>query len=232
MEKNNQVKEIIQLKNLIVNKESREILIDNNTLKLTQKEYEVLLYLVENVDLPLTREQLVETIWGFDFEGEDRVVDDLVKRLRKNLRMVVLKLKLLQSGVMDIKLKTNNSISKRIMIGFIGILIITFIITTILYSAFSEKVVVSQAKSELVEASEFIEQNLLSMFGNNVNERSMNARLVSNISLISKFLNMQTILINEDSRVIYPRDGWNLNKVELFKKNLRLEDNKYILYET
>ncbi len=53
---------------------------------MTQKEYELFLYLAENVNLPVTREQLVENVWGFDFEGELRVVDDLVKRLRKKLK--------------------------------------------------------------------------------------------------------------------------------------------------
>lgn len=86
IDKNKEKNEETIFKNLRVNKDSREIIVNDNKLKLTQKEYEVILYLIENVNLPLTREQLIETIWGFDFEGEDRVVDDLVKRLRKKLK--------------------------------------------------------------------------------------------------------------------------------------------------
>lgn len=76
----------INIRNLSIHKEFREITVDKNKLRLTQKEYEVLVYLSDNIGLPMTREQLVENIWGFDFDGEIRVVDDLVKRLRKILK--------------------------------------------------------------------------------------------------------------------------------------------------
>ncbi len=79
-------KNILEVKDLKIFTELREIIVKENKLKTTQKEYELFLYLVENANLPITREQLVENIRGFDFEGEVRVVDDLVKRLRKKLK--------------------------------------------------------------------------------------------------------------------------------------------------
>ncbi len=54
-------------------------------LKLTTKEYDLLEFLVRNKNMPFTREQLLERVWGYDYLGDIRVIDDLVKRLRKKL---------------------------------------------------------------------------------------------------------------------------------------------------
>ena len=52
---------------------------------MTPKEYELLLYLVENKNIVLTREQLLSSIWGYDFYGDDRTIDTHVKTLRSRL---------------------------------------------------------------------------------------------------------------------------------------------------
>lgn len=57
-------------------------------LKLTGKEYELLEFLVFNKNMPFTREQLLEKVWGYDYVGDIRIIDDLVKRLRKKLAEV------------------------------------------------------------------------------------------------------------------------------------------------
>lgn len=62
------------------------VLIKDQDANLTQKEYEVLLYLINNQKLALSREQILERIWGYDFDGEIRVVDTTIKRLRKKLQ--------------------------------------------------------------------------------------------------------------------------------------------------
>lgn len=54
-------------------------------LKLTTKEYELLEFLLRNKNMPFTREQLLERVWSYDYLGDIRVIDDLVKRLRKKL---------------------------------------------------------------------------------------------------------------------------------------------------
>jgi DNA-binding response OmpR family regulator len=54
-------------------------------LKLTTKEYDLFEFLVKNRNMPFTREQLLEKIWGYDYIGDTRVIDDLVKRIRKKL---------------------------------------------------------------------------------------------------------------------------------------------------
>lgn len=54
-------------------------------IKLTTKEYELFEFLIKNKGIPFNRDQLVERIWGYDYIGESRIIDDLVKRVRKKL---------------------------------------------------------------------------------------------------------------------------------------------------
>ena len=62
-----------------------EVFVDNQKLELTNKEYELLLYLVKNKGIVLTREQIMDKVWNYDsFEG-DRTVDWQIKLLRKKL---------------------------------------------------------------------------------------------------------------------------------------------------
>lgn len=70
----------------ILDLQSRTFKIQDNPVKVTLKEYEVMIYLIENVNIAVTREQIVDDIWGYDFEGDFRIVDDLIKRLRKKLK--------------------------------------------------------------------------------------------------------------------------------------------------
>ena len=52
---------------------------------MTYKEYELLKYLIANKEIALTREKLLEKVWGYDFEGESRTVDMHIKTLRQKL---------------------------------------------------------------------------------------------------------------------------------------------------
>ncbi len=63
----------------------RVVLIDGEKAELTPKEYELLLYLVKNKGIALSRDQLLSAVWGYDFFGDDRTVDAQVKLLRGNL---------------------------------------------------------------------------------------------------------------------------------------------------
>ncbi len=56
-----------------------------NEVELTSKEFFLLKALLENKGMVLTRDQLLTRVWGFDFDGNDRVVDTTIKRLRKSL---------------------------------------------------------------------------------------------------------------------------------------------------
>lgn len=68
-----------------INEDSRTLILDNNIIDLTSKEYDVVLYFANNIGIALSREQILDEIWGNDYFGSDRVVDDLIRRLRKKL---------------------------------------------------------------------------------------------------------------------------------------------------
>lgn len=63
----------------------RSVFIDGRKTELTTKEYELLLYLVKNKGIALSREQILNDIWGYDYLGEDRTVDWQIKLLRNKL---------------------------------------------------------------------------------------------------------------------------------------------------
>lgn len=70
---------------LEVNFAARTVTIDGEKIDLTPKEYDLLFYMIQNKNIALSREQLLEDIWGFDFYGDDRTIDTHVKNLRNNL---------------------------------------------------------------------------------------------------------------------------------------------------
>lgn len=59
--------------------------IENKDIDLTNKEFELLLYLVRNEDIVITRERLLEEVWGYSFSGDTRTIDVHVKSLRQKL---------------------------------------------------------------------------------------------------------------------------------------------------
>lgn len=64
---------------------SGELKVDEENIELTRREIQFLEYIIKNRGIIFSREQLLNEVWGFDFEGDDRVVDTLVKRVRKKL---------------------------------------------------------------------------------------------------------------------------------------------------
>lgn len=70
---------------LVIDLGAHEVFVEEKLINLTPKEYELLIYLVENKNIVLTREQLLSNIWGYDFYGDDRTIDTHIKTLRSNL---------------------------------------------------------------------------------------------------------------------------------------------------
>ena len=62
-----------------------KVTIDNKEIKLTPKEYDLLVLFVQNKSIALSRETLLSKDWGYDFFGDDRTIDTHVKMLRNNL---------------------------------------------------------------------------------------------------------------------------------------------------
>lgn len=73
-------------RDLTIFPEQRIAKINDAELVLTTKEFEVLKYLVENKGYPLSRDKIIQNIWGYEYDGYDRNVDDTIKRLRKKLK--------------------------------------------------------------------------------------------------------------------------------------------------
>ena len=63
----------------------REVYVNGTKASMTPKEYDLLFYLVRNRGLALTRDKLLESVWGYDFFGDDRTVDTHIKMLRNSL---------------------------------------------------------------------------------------------------------------------------------------------------
>lgn len=85
--KENTVVEEKQLKfrGLSLNRETYEVYRDGVLKELTKKEFDLLAYLLENQGIVLTREKILNNVWGFDFEGETNVVDVYIRFLRSKL---------------------------------------------------------------------------------------------------------------------------------------------------
>jgi len=71
--------------NLIINEEAYTAFVSGNPLDLTLKEFELLVYLHKNSGIVLTRNQLLDAVWGYDFYGDSRTVDSHIARLRTKL---------------------------------------------------------------------------------------------------------------------------------------------------
>lgn len=70
---------------LSLNIETFEVRENLQGIDLTRKEYDLLYYFMSNIDITLSREQILDNVWGIDYEGDTRTVDTHVKRLRKKL---------------------------------------------------------------------------------------------------------------------------------------------------
>lgn len=70
---------------VLINFDSREVFLHEQPVDLTPKEYELLEMLVRNRNIALSRDSLVESVWGYDFAGDTRTVDVHIQKLRKKL---------------------------------------------------------------------------------------------------------------------------------------------------
>lgn len=75
----------IKFEGLEIDIAGREVYVDGQRASMTPKEYDLLFFLVKNKGLALTRDKLLEEVWGYDFFGDDRTVDTHIKMLRNSL---------------------------------------------------------------------------------------------------------------------------------------------------
>lgn len=72
-------------KNLVMKTDRHQVFVDGEVIELTLKEYELLKYMIENKGIVLSRNQILEHVWGYDFDGETRTVDVHIRTMRQKL---------------------------------------------------------------------------------------------------------------------------------------------------
>ena len=76
---------LVKFKDLVIDRNSRIVKKNNEEISLTNKEYELLMLLIDNKDKVVTRDQILYEIWGYDFEPETNVTDVYIRYLRTKL---------------------------------------------------------------------------------------------------------------------------------------------------
>ena len=77
----------MEFHNVQVTLDKREVTIFGEPVELTPKEYDLLVVLLKNKNIALSREQIIDKVWGIDYYGETRTVDMHIKSLRKKLQL-------------------------------------------------------------------------------------------------------------------------------------------------
>ena len=78
--------QILIYKNIVIDEAQHKVFVDDEEIELTYKEYEVLKLLIINKGIVLTRDKIMESIWGYDFEQGNRTVDVHIQSLRKKIK--------------------------------------------------------------------------------------------------------------------------------------------------
>lgn len=77
--------ELIEIKNTTLSISNRSLQVEGTPISMSVKEFDLIQLFMENHNRAFTRDQLLEKVWGYDSEGESRIVDDVIKRIRKKL---------------------------------------------------------------------------------------------------------------------------------------------------
>jgi DNA-binding response OmpR family regulator len=77
--------EWISVNGLTVNVKTRQVTRDDKKMELTMKEFDLLVYLMENQPNAVTREQIIQKVWGYEFVGDTNIVDVYIRYLRKKV---------------------------------------------------------------------------------------------------------------------------------------------------
>lgn len=78
-------KEIKDLGGIQIDKEGRTVSVDGKLIELSLREYELLLYLVQNENIALSRDKILNNVWNYDYYGDTRTIDSHVKKIRHKL---------------------------------------------------------------------------------------------------------------------------------------------------
>lgn len=78
-------KNTIHVQDILIKPSQRSVFKDGREIEFTTKEFDLLLFLATHKNVVFNREQILDAVWGSDFYGDSRAVDDLIKRIRKKL---------------------------------------------------------------------------------------------------------------------------------------------------
>lgn len=78
-------RDVLSYQGISVNRKTREVISNGQYLELTLKEFELLVYLLENQSRVVTRDELLNRIWGYEYDGETRTLDMHIRTLRQKL---------------------------------------------------------------------------------------------------------------------------------------------------
>ena len=76
---------VFRIDGLEINRSAHTVKIDSQNTNLSPREYDLLCYLIDNKGIALTREQILQNVWGYDYFGDDRTLDTHIKLLRRSL---------------------------------------------------------------------------------------------------------------------------------------------------
>ncbi|MBZ4662953.1 MAG: response regulator transcription factor [Caloramator sp.] len=79
------VKKTDESEEILIDKSAREVRVNGHTIDLTLKEFELLLYLYEHKNIAISREQILDAVWGYEYYGDLRTVDTHIKNIREKL---------------------------------------------------------------------------------------------------------------------------------------------------
>ena len=82
---NNESSNILKYKNMILNTENYEVYVDNQKVSLTYREFEILKIFLENQGKVFSRDNILNSIWNYDYFGDDKIVNTHIKNIRKKL---------------------------------------------------------------------------------------------------------------------------------------------------
>ena len=83
--KRNNKEDIIKVDNIIMNNKTREVIINNQNIELTHTQYELLYLFLTNLNIVLSREDIINKLFGYEYEASDRTIDAHIKLLRSKL---------------------------------------------------------------------------------------------------------------------------------------------------
>lgn len=137
-----------------------------------------------------------------------------------------------QYGGMVIKLKRKKQINKRIILGFVIVLVLTFLISSTIYGVISKQYIIRQTKQELKQAAETTEESILNLLQRNgdLPQAKKSFRLVQELELFNQVLGTKVIVVSNDGSVLYPREGWTTEQLRSFVQTSLLNDEQYIYY--